>query len=165
MTPERMQALLAGQTSVAKKVFAALPSSLSTAFTPVDIAREMKAMAGASVDIHTMRGCLACLQKAGLVKEVVPGSFRRVEVKEKHTVTMTKIAAQAGPKLAATQGAQPPMDMLASIAAKVRVAMAGLGALADEIDNAALAIEERSAASEKEVAKVKQIATLLKELG
>ncbi|KDD61153.1 hypothetical protein L533_1777 [Bordetella bronchiseptica OSU553] len=78
---------------------------------------------------------------------------------------MTKIAAQAGPKLAATQGAQPPMDMLASIAAKVRVAMAGLGALADEIDNAALAIEERSAASEKEVAKVKQIATLLKELG
>ncbi|KCV31432.1 hypothetical protein L489_1883 [Bordetella bronchiseptica 00-P-2730] len=55
--------------------------------------------------------------------------------------------------------------MLASIAAKVRVAMAGLGALADEIDNAALAIEERSAASEKEVAKVKQIATLLKELG
>ncbi|KDD09890.1 hypothetical protein L522_1778 [Bordetella bronchiseptica MBORD707] len=57
------------------------------------------------------------------------------------------------------------MDMLASIAAKVRVAMAGLGALADEIDNAALAIEERSAASEKEVAKVKQIATLLKELG
>lgn len=165
MTPERMQALLTGQTSVAKKVYAALPARLNTAFTPVDIAREMKAASGASVDIHTMRGCLACLQEVGLVKEVVPGSFRRVEVKERQKMTMTKSPAQAGLNPAPAAGGLPPMEVLAGIAAKVRTAMAGLGALADEIDNAALAIEERSAASEKEVAKVKQIATLLKELG
>lgn len=119
-----------------------------------------------------MRGCLGRLKEAGLIKEVVPGSFRRIEVKEKLTMTnqgqqmmsntfhgKEPVDVLGGTKQAA------PMDVLAIIAEKVRTVMAGLGALAEEIDQAAIMIEERAAADAKELAKVKQIATLLKELG
>lgn len=172
MTPARNAALLAGQTALAQKIYAVLPADRNTAFTALRIAQAMKDTMGGSPDIHTMRGCLGALRDAGLIKEVVPGSFRRVEVKEKLTM-----AIQGKRMMSNThQGTEPvevpggakhaaPIDVLAIIAAKVRAAMAGLGTLAEEIDQAAIMIEERSAADAKELAKVKQIATLLKELG
>lgn len=172
MTPERNAQLLAGQTAVAKKVYAVLPEGRTGAYTPLQIAQALKTSTGASLDIHTMRGCLGALKDAGLIKEVVPGSFRRVEVKEK--LEMVQQKQQVSRK--APHGKEPvdvpdsagpmePIDVLAGIAGKVRAAMAGLGALAEEIEQAALMIEERTAADSKELLKVKQIATLLKELG
>lgn len=172
MTPGRNAALLTGQTALAQKIYAVLPAERTTAFTALRIAQAMKETTGASPDIHTMRGCLGRLKEAGLIKEVVPGSFRRIGVKEKLTMTnqgqqmisnnchgKAPIEMPGGAKQAA------PMDVLAIIAEKVRTVMAGLGALAEEIDQAAIMIEERAAADAKELAKVKQIATLLKELG
>lgn len=166
MNPDRNAALLAGQTSLAQKVYAVLPAGPARAFSPVDIARAMRASTGASLDIHTMRGCLGRLKEAGLVKEVVPGSFRRVEVKEKLTMKVPKIPTLVGVAAAPVPavGHAEPMELLAGIASKVRTAIAGLGALADEIDQAALAIEERASANAKELAAVKQIAALLREL-
>lgn len=172
MTPGRNAALLAGQTALAQKIYLVLPAERTTAFTALRIAQAMKDTTGASPDIHTMRGCLRRLREAGLIKEVVPGSFRRIEVKEKLTMTnqgqqMMSNNSHGKEPVDVLGGAKQvaPMDVLAIIAEKVRTAMAGLGTLAEEIDQAAIMIEERAAADAKELSKVKQIATLLKELG
>ncbi len=165
MAPDRSAALLSGQTTLAQKVYAVLPIGPAGAFSPLEIAKALRERTGSSLDIHTMRGCLARLKDAGLVKEIVPGSFRRVEVKEKVKMNVPKIATAAAPQVALVVTQPEPMELLAGIASKVRTALVGLGALADEIEQAALVIEERASANVKELAKVKQIATLLKELG
>lgn len=165
MSPDRNAALLSGQTTLAQKVYAVLPAGPSGAFSPLEIAKALREHSGASLDIHTMRGCLSRLKDAGLVREIVPGSFRRVEVKEKVKMNMPKNAVAAVPQAAPAAAQVEPMELLAGIASKVRTALVGLGALADEIEQAALVIEERASANAKELAKVKQIATLLKELG
>lgn len=163
MAATRNEAVLAGQTVIAQKVFAAIPPSQTNAYTAFEIARALKAAAGSSPAIHVLRGCLATLKDCGLIKEVVPGSFRRAETKDKEKVEMPKSAVVMAIPAKAVDAS--PLELLSGIATKLRGAAAGLGALADELDSAAIAIEDRAAAGAHELAKVKQIATLLKELG
>lgn len=163
MTTTRTAAVLAGQTTIAQKVFAAIPPSQSNAYTAFEISRGLKAVSGSSPNIHVLRGCLAKLKDCGLIKEVVPGSFRRAELKDKEKVEMPKSAVVMAIPAKAVDTS--PLELLSGIASKLRAAAGGLGALADELDNAAIAIEDRAAAGAHELAKVKQIATLLKELG
>lgn len=163
MTTTRTAAVLAGQTAIAQKVFAAIPPSRSNAYTAFEISRCLAAVGGSSPNIHVLRGCLATLKACGLIKEVVPGSFRRAELKDKEKVEMPKSAVVMAIPAKAVEAS--PLELLSGIASKLRAAAGGLGALADELDAAAIAIEDRAAAGAHELAKVKQIATLLKELG
>ena len=168
MTPERSLALLTGQTSVAKKVYAVLPAGTSGAFTPLEIAKALRRRTGASLEIHTMRGCLARLKDAGLVKEVVPGSFRRVEVKEKDTVklNMPKIEVPTVAQVVTAPLAQgEPMELLGGLSARLRAQARTLQKIADDLDAGALAIAERAQKMEGEVSTVRQIAALLKGMG
>lgn len=163
MATTRTSAVLAGQTAIAQKVFAAIPANSNSAYNAFEIARSLKALTGSCPDINVLRGCLATLKGCGLIKEVVPGSFRRVELKDKEKVEMPKSAVVMA--IPAKVVETSPLELLSGIATRLRGAAAGLGALADELDSAAIAIEDRAAAGAHELAKVKQIATLLKELG
>ncbi|WP_146196933.1 hypothetical protein [Achromobacter pulmonis] len=165
---------------MAQKVYAVLPARASGSFTPLEIAKALKESTGASPDIHTMRGCLGRLKDAGLVKEIVPGSFRRVEVKEKESMSeqrMTTVKLRPGPiatgmslESVAPAGAEPvvkgePMDVIGGIAAKLRSEAKALLRIADELDAGAIVMAERAQKLTEEVATVRQIATLLKGLG
>ncbi|MGE8449084.1 MAG: hypothetical protein ACN6OP_00390 [Pseudomonadales bacterium] len=166
MTPDRNAALLAGQTAVAQKVYAVLPAGSSGAYSPLEIAKALKERTGASPDIHTMRGCLGRLKDAGLVKEIVPGAFRRVEVKEKAKMHMPKIAAPAAPQVEVVQaGPTEPMELLGGISTRLRTEARALMKIADDLDAGALVLAERAQKVHEEVSTVRQIAALLKGLG
>ncbi len=169
MQLNRSLALLQGQSTVARKVYGVLPSGVSEDFSPIDIARELKSATGAGMDIHTMRGCLARLVESGLVREVVPGRFRRVETKEKLNVSAQRITTLELKNVApigaefATKG--EPMELIGGISARLRAEAHSLMKIADELDAGALAMAERAQKLGDEVAAVRQIATLLKGLG
>lgn len=168
MQLSRALALLRGQTAVAQKVYAVLPAGASEDFTPADIARELKSATGAGMDIHTMRGCLARLVGCGLIRDVVPGRFRRVETKEKDSVklNMPKIETPVVAQVATAPAAQgEPMELLGGLSARLRSEARTLQKIADDLDAGALVIAERAQKMEGEVSTVRQIAALLKGMG
>lgn len=169
MQLNRSLALLRGQSTVARKVYGVLPSGASEDFSPIDIARELKSGTGAGMDIHTMRGCLARLVESGLVREVVPGRFRRVETKEKLNVSAQRITSLEL-QTVAPAGAEPatkgePMELIGGISARLRTEARALMKIADDLDAGPLAMAERAQKLGDEVAAVRQIAALLKGLG
>ena len=164
MTPHRRDNILASQSGIAKKVFAAITDDRNKSSTVLDIAQTLTTMTGAGVDVHIMRGCIDTLKKAGLVREIVPGSFRQVSVKEKEMAVPSPKPETAEVIKMPAKSAEP-MDALASISARLRAKGNDLIKLADEIDAQALAIEERRDADLAKSAKAMQIAALLKEMG
>ncbi|WP_147400811.1 hypothetical protein [Bordetella avium] len=157
--------MLRGQTSIAQKVYQAIPSAAGQYASAMDVAGQVKKATGAGIDIHVLRGCLASLKRSGLVREVTPGSFRQVGVREKVEMKTEGATAEVMAATEKTQVSNDPMDMLGDLSGRLRGLMASLGRLADDIDGAAILIGERAGQSAAELAKVKQIATLLKELG
>lgn len=169
MTPQRRDSLLAGQSGIAQKVYAAITGDPKKTNSALDIAQSIKTATGAGIDIHIMRGCLAALAKSGLVREVVPGSYRQVAVKEKKDMAVPKqedIARAAVADVLKIPTRQvEPMDALAAISARLRTEAAALNRAADELDAQAIAIEERRHTDNEELSKLNQLKALLKDLG
>lgn len=172
MTPQRRDQLLQGQSGIAKKVYEATPCGSGVSATVYEVAQAMKKATGAATDIRTLRGCLSSLRESGLIKEVVPGSFRQVDTRDGHVsfgktlgVEVGKMVQQA--VVASKEGGESrdTLDMLGGLSERLRGLAASAGRLADDIDAAALSLGERFNESAAEVVKVRQIATLLKELG
>jgi hypothetical protein len=165
MTPQRRDSLLRGQTHIAQKVYQFVTDESTRSCTVLDIVSALKSETGAGMDIHILRGCINSLKAASLIREVVPGSFRRESVKEKKEATVMK--APAVPEHPATESPKvptEPFDRLSDIAGRLRAASNGLVKIADDIESAALAIEEGKGAREEELAKLRQIKSFLKEL-
>lgn len=158
MTPARRDQILAGQTNVARKVYEAVTADPSASSNPAQVATQLKATTGAGCDIHTLRGCLKSLKEGGLIREVVPGSFRQTQVKEQKPMSTPKAApARATSKPSA-------IEALGGLAAKVREAAGVLGKIADEIDTVAIGIDELSAADREELKKLRQMRDSFKSL-
>lgn len=164
MTPQRRDSLLAGQSGIAQKVYAAITDNRQGASSVLDIAQTITKNTGAGVDIHVMRGCIDTLKKAGLVREVVQGSFRQVAVKEKEMVAPSP-KPEAAEVIKMPGKPAEPMDALGSLSARLRAKANDIIKLADELDAQAIAIEERRDADRAETAKVRQLMALMKELG
>lgn len=164
MNPQRNQSLLRGQSAIAQKVYQFITCDPGKSSSVIDIAAEMKAATGAGADIHIMRGCLAALCKAGLVREVVPGSFRQTVVKEKKDMSVVKSELETVVKPITKTIKKPaePMDRLAAISSRLRAEAEALIKIADEIDAEALAAEERRTADSKELAVLEQFKAILK---
>lgn len=90
MTPAKRQALLKGQTELARKIYALVPETgPRTAGYISGRARQLGVTNAATRVIH---GCLSALARAGLVRENSRGEFIRVRVTESH---VTEDAAPA----------------------------------------------------------------------
>lgn len=168
MTPQRRDSLLSGQSTIAKKVYAAVTNDPLNSSSAMDIAQGIKNTTGAGIDIHIMRGCLDTLKRAGLIREVVSGSFRQEPVKEKK-LNPTKELNPNGNSLtdrlkAVIKGDTEPMDVLASISARLRAEAKTLNKLADELDAEAIAGEERRNAENEEMARLQQLKEIIKGL-
>lgn len=157
MTPDKQKQKLAGQTAIAQKVFQAVP--IAEAWTVAQISQALHRTTGARLDRHTLQGCLRALADSDLIRCTEHGSLhQRVAVSaaqstppktKESTVTQPATPQQAAPASA--------IDVLGSLAQKMR-------ALADEVDAAALALEEEQSRTTGEAAKLKQLKALLKEI-
>lgn len=151
MSPERANAALGGTTAVARKVYEAVP--INEAWDPAKIRSELLRLGSTSIEMHTMRGCLAALRDAGLVSER-DGKFIRCKVKAKAVRERDNVIeikkTQEEPKESA-------LDTLSRLAARLSSVASDLAAIASELETEALRISMEIDARGEEAAKLDQL--------
>ena len=160
MTATRIRILENQQTGVAKKVYGAVP--INEAWPSKQIVMELSRQ-GQVRDFSIIEGCLNTLKEVGLIRETAPGYFQRVKPKptvEKEAEPMTTKPLNQPTKSEPTE----PVDRLAAIGTKLRGLSQMFLELADDIDEATLAFEEKASGNDEELAKLHQLQTLLKSL-
>ena len=160
MTATRVRILENQQTGVAKKVYGAVP--INEAWPSRQIVMELSRQ-GQVRDFSIIEGCLNTLKEVGLIREVAPGHFQRIKPKptaEKEAEPMTTKPLNQPTKSEPTE----PVDRLATIGTKLRGLSKMFLELADDIDEATLAFEEKASGNDEELAKLRQLKGLLKSL-
>jgi len=151
MTPDKQQQKLAGQTTIAQKVFQFTP--VEEPWTPLQVASAMNRATGSRIDMHILKGCLAALTDSGLARMTGSGLYQRVPVSRPSIpATQKEQPAMTTPEPAAPVSA---IDLLDGIAKRMR-------ALAADIESAALSIEEERAKDAVVIQKAQQLQALLK---
>lgn len=160
MTATRIRILENQQTGVAKKVYGAVP--INEAWPSRQIVMELSRQ-GQVRDFSIIEGCLNTLKEVGLIREVAPGHFQRV--KPKPTVEKEAEPMSTKPLNPPTKSEPAePVDRLAAIGTKLRGLSQTFLELADDIDEAALAFEEKTSGNDEELAKLRQLKNVLKSL-
>ena len=162
MTTTRIRILENQQTGVAKKVYGAVP--INEAWPSRQIVMELSRQ-GQVRDFSIIEGCLNTLKEVGLIKETAPGHFQRVKPKPKPTVEKEAEPMTTKPLTTPTESEPTePVDRLAAIGTKLRDLSKMFLELADDIDEATLAFEEKASGNDEELAKLRQLKGLLKSL-
>ena len=160
MTATKIRILENQQTGVAKKVYGAVP--INEAWPSKAIVAELTRQ-GQVRDFSIIEGCLNTLKEVGLIREVAPGHFQRVKPKSTVEKEAEPMAATP-PKTPAESKPTEPVDRLAAIGTKLRGLSQMFLELADDIDEAALAFEEKTSGNDEELAKLRQLKNVLKSL-
>lgn len=169
MTPSRFQQRIQGQSSIAKKVFQFVP--IKEAWDITQIISEMRRATRTNPDPHIVRGCINTLKESGLIDEISKNQFIRIEVKERIEVPPIKeieIPAQQPKEVMTKPQAEPtkksPIELLSGLSTRLSAISQSIKSIADDIDAAAVEIEDGIAANEANVAKLRQLQVLLKGL-
>ena len=160
MTPEKQKQKLAGQTTVAQKNFQFVP--VAEEWTAMQVSQALHRATGSRVDPKVLTGCLMTMAEAGLVRATNRGLFQRAAVSQPIQTPITTATKKAESMTAKTIEIAKPatasaLDLLAGIAKK-------LGDIKQELETAALAIEESAAKNAEDVAKLQQLQAILKGL-
>lgn len=174
MSQARFRQRYAGMTSVARKVYGAVP--IAQSWTPQQIAAELVRL-NVSLEFRVIEGCLRGLTDAGLVAETGKGQFRREPVREPKPLptpqeepTMSpkpaaKPAASPDPAAAPAAKKSPALDRLADLAERAAKLAAQVQMLSVDIGDAAIEVQMQVDANEAGAAKLRQLQALLKSIG
>lgn len=144
-----------------KKVYAAVP--ISEPWSVSYILSEIQRLSSFTSNMRVVTGSLNALKASGLVLEPEPSLFVRAPVKPPKSpdeIATTEEEDMSKPATTIEKSAkQPrnPMAILSELATRCK-------ALADEIETAALEIDEYVAAKDADSGKLKQLQALLKGL-
>ncbi|NMZ09283.1 hypothetical protein HBO37_28510 [Pseudomonas proteolytica] len=163
MNESRQQQILAGQSSIAQKVFTLVPIQAAWSNHEIHGAALTAKATGASP--YAIRRALGELKEAGLIREPVGGKFQRDAATPKtiKEQAVTQVAKQAVVSIKKSEGA---LDVLASLSGEV-VSLADdfskrMKALASRIEEVALSVEAERETNAAAVGKLKQLQELLK---
>lgn len=186
MSEARARQLLAGQMSMSRKVYEAIPIESPWGYR--DISMEMdRRQLSVGMDFQKLQGCVRQLREAGLVKEVGDCKFVRVPVRPnssepaaersepppanpvlKHTITIQEKPVpqeKTNPNVPVViDKNKTPIDLLSPIADKMRAFGRLANEIADDVENVASELEERTTVSAEELQQLRQLKTLLRGL-
>lgn len=165
MTPSKHKQKMQGQSSIAKKVYEFVP--MKTLYSTEEIVGEMRRVTRSNVDPRIMRGCLNSLKDGGLIDEPETGKFKRIEVKEKielKEIEMPALEVVVTQKQVKQETNKTPLELLSKISSRLGAVQMSIRSIADEIDAAAVEIEDGIQSNEKNVEKLRQLQALLKGL-
>ena len=164
MNEARQQQVLAGQSSIAQKVFALVPIQAAWSNHEIHSAATTAKATGASP--YAIRRALGELKEAGLIREPVGGKFQRdaATPKPKKEQAVTQVAKQA--VVSTKKPEAGALDVLAGLSVEV-VSLADeigqrLKTLAGRIEEVALSVEAERETNAAAVGKLKQLQELLK---
>ena len=163
MNESRQQQILAGQSSIAQKVFTLVPIQAAWSNHEIHGAAITAKATGASP--YAIRRALGELKEAGLIREPVGGKFQRDAATPKtiKEQAVTQVAKKSVVSIKKSEGA---LDVLASLSGEV-VSLADdfskrMKALASRIEEVALSVEAERETNAAAVGKLKQLQELLK---
>ena len=164
MNDSRQQQMLAGQTSLARKVFEVVP--IQEAWSAVDIHGALRASNSSSAQYRPVRACLGELKDQGLIRETASGVFQRspITTKPKSEPVMSQPATRT--VVALKKPDVTALDALASLSSEVIGLSDEIGLrmkkLAARIEEVALSVEVERDGNAEALGKLKQLQALLK---
>ncbi|MHA6127120.1 hypothetical protein ACX3YD_13160 [Pseudomonas fluorescens group sp. PF-1] len=163
MNESRQQQILAGQSSIAQKIFAYVP--IQTSWSNHEIHGAVSTAKATGASPYAIRRALGELKEAGLIREPVGGKFQRdaATPKPKKEPVMTQAAKPTVVSMKKSEGA---LDVLAALSGEV-VSLSDefskrMKALAGRIEEVALSVEAERETNAVAVGKLKQLQELLK---
>lgn len=180
MLAKKRDRILANQTPHARKVYECVP--IAEPWPAHQIMAQLKVDRGSALSVAVVRGCLKALHEAGLIRRPTSDLYIREKVTESSTATaaelMDETVADYKDRTKQVQPAQPAqpkepsmstsIDTLLKIAQQLSVLAAEveekLSEIASEIETAAKQVESTTAADREQLAKLKQLQSLLKDL-
>ncbi|MFW9085587.1 hypothetical protein ACOI7N_13635 [Pseudomonas sp. P2758] len=163
MNEARQQQILAGQSSIAQKVFGHVP--ILTSWSTHDIHGAAVTAKATNASAYAIRRALGELKDAGLIREPIGGKFQRdaASPKSQKEQVMTQVAKPTVVSIKRTEGA---LDVLACLSSEV-VSLADdfskrMKTLATRIEEVALSVETEREGNAAAVGKLKQLQELLK---
>ena len=164
MNELREQQLLAGQSSIAQKIFCFVP--IKDNWTTYEIRGAAMAATATTAPDHAIRRALGELKDAGLIREPVGGKFQRdaATPKPKKEQIMTQAAKQTVVPIKKPEGA---LDALAGLSGEM-VSLSDefskrMKALAGRIEEVALSVEAERESNAETITKAKRLQEALKE--
>lgn len=170
MTPQRIEQLLQGQTNITRKVFEYVPAQ--EAWGASQIMRAMRQQ-NKTLDPRSLDYCLEALVSCGLVRRNPDLTFqRRVVVRPKPSKDEATAMQEQQPKATPAPTNPTPavgaIEVLASFGERLRTLSESIKSLAQDLDAAALQIEEgqqqRMAQSHDELTKLRALREVLRGL-
>lgn len=177
MHVKKRDRILANQTAAAQKVYACVP--ISESWPAHKIMAQLKIDLGSSMSVAVVRGCLRALHESGLIRRPSSDLYIREPV-----VTTTELIDKVAKETKPAQPTEPAppaqpeqpkeSSMSASIVSLLRLANSlstlaieieeRLSEAAADIEKMARQLETETAADREQLAKLKQLQTLLKDL-
>lgn len=163
MNESRQQQILAGQSSIAQKIFAYVP--IQTSWSNHEIHGAALTAKGTGASPYAIRRALGELKEAGLIREPVGGKFQRDAATPK-TIKEQAVTPAAKKSVVSIKKPEGALDVLASLSGEV-VNLADdfskrMKALASRIEEVALSVEAERETNAAAVGKLKQLQELLK---
>ncbi|WP_242198057.1 MULTISPECIES: hypothetical protein [unclassified Pseudomonas] len=164
MNESRQQQILAGQSSIAQKVFGHVPIQTSWSVPAIHAATQAAKATGAAAP--AIRRALGELKDAGLIREPVSGKFQRdaATSKLRKDRAVTQVAKQTVVSIKKPEGA---LDVLAALSGEV-VSLSDefskrMKALAGRIEEVALSVEAERESNAEAIVKAKRLQEALRE--
>lgn len=167
MSHARFLQIHSGQTSVAKKVYEAVPILEAWSVGQVNAALQRS---GVVIAFRDVAGCLNTLKNSGLINEPKTGEFIREGVRQPKTpkVKEPEMKPEA-PRAVITTGQHPittnPIDKLENLAQRIMQVSQMVKGIADDLSDAAIDIQHQFEGKEEDLKKFKQLQELLKGIG
>ena len=149
MNTTKVQAAVLGQTGVARKVYDVVPFDTPAPATALIAAMRER---GQRLEFSVLEGCLATLKAAKLIKETSGGFFRETP----RIRTPSKAAPLPPESPTPVETPQDPLSRIAVIAAAMRN-------FAQQLDDIALEVHEKTTKTDSASEKLKQLRDLLKD--
>jgi len=164
MNESRQQQMLAGQSSIAQKVFGHVP--IQARWSARDIHGAVLAANASGASAYAVRRALGELKDAGLIREPIGGKFQRdvATPKTKKETVMPQAAKQTVVSIKKAEGA---LDVLAALSGEV-VSLSDefskrMKALASRIEEVALSVESERESNAEAITKAKRLQEALRE--
>ena len=164
MNESRQQQMLAGQSSIAQKVFGHVP--IQARWSARDIHGAVFAANASGASAYAVRRALGELKDAGLIREPIGGKFQRdvATPKPKKETVMSQAAKQTDVSIKKPEGA---LDVLAALSGEV-VSLSDefskrMKALASRIEEVALSVESERESNAEAITKAKRLQEALRE--
>jgi hypothetical protein len=164
ISSSRFKQIHIGLYALAQKVYSAVP--ISEPWSTSYIQCEMQRNGGSNKDMSIISGCLNSLVASGLIVEKERGTFMRAPVKDKPIDKQSEQPTSKKEPMAtlSPKTHRSPVAILSAISTRANVTADALKKLAEDIEMAALEIEESISLGDAETQKLRQLQQLLKSL-